>query len=90
MRKCEEGGSAFRFSRRGFLKTGLAGGAAAAALPALAGAANTTASPLSRTEIQVSELDEITIGELQNGMRSGKYTARSLVQKYLERIETID
>ncbi len=36
------------------------------------------------------ELDELTITELQNGMRSGKFTARSLVKKYLERIDEID
>lgn len=36
------------------------------------------------------ELDELTISELQNGLNSGKFTARSLVQKYLERIDDID
>jgi amidase len=36
------------------------------------------------------EFDEITIGELQEGMRSGKYTARSITEKYLARIQEID
>ena len=36
------------------------------------------------------ELDEVTIAELQAGMRSGKLTARSITRKYLERIEEID
>jgi amidase len=36
------------------------------------------------------EFDEITIGELQHGMTSGKYTARSITEKYLARIEEID
>jgi amidase len=90
MVKREEAGSAFHFNRRGFLKTGLAGGAAAAVLPALAGVEKAIASPIPRVEIQPSELDEISIAELQDGMRSGKYTARSLAQKYLERIEAID
>jgi amidase len=36
------------------------------------------------------ELDEITIQELQDAMKSGKYTARSITEKYLERIEKID
>jgi amidase len=36
------------------------------------------------------ELDELTIAELQNGMASGKYTAHSVAQKYLERIDEID
>jgi amidase len=36
------------------------------------------------------ELDELTISDLQEGMKSGKFTARSLVKKYLERIDDID
>jgi amidase len=36
------------------------------------------------------ELDEITISDLQDGMKSGKFTARSLVEKYRERIDEID
>ncbi len=36
------------------------------------------------------ELDEITIDELQEGMKSGKYTAQSLVEKYSARIDEID
>jgi len=36
------------------------------------------------------ELDEITVQELQDAMKSGKYTARSIAEKYLERIAEID
>lgn len=36
------------------------------------------------------ELDEVTIRELQDGMKSGKYTARSIAEKYLERIARLD
>jgi amidase len=36
------------------------------------------------------ELEEITIGELQDGMKSGKFTARSLAEKYLKRIAEVD
>ncbi len=36
------------------------------------------------------ELDEITVTELQDGMKSGKFTARSLVEKYTARISEID
>src|SRR5215213_3000672 len=36
------------------------------------------------------ELDEITIPELQQGLQSGKYTSRSLVEKYSERINDLD
>jgi amidase len=36
------------------------------------------------------ELDELTISDLQEGMKSGKFTARSLLKKYLDRIDDID
>jgi amidase len=76
--------------RRGFLKTGLTGAVAAATLPALAGMERAVASPPSRVNVQSFELDEITIAELQEGMMSGKFTARSITEKYLDRIEAID
>jgi amidase len=36
------------------------------------------------------ELDEITVGELQEGMASGRFTSRSITEKYLARIDAID
>jgi amidase len=36
------------------------------------------------------ELEEITIRELQDGLKSGKYTSRRLVTAYLTRIQQID
>ena len=36
------------------------------------------------------ELEEVTIDDLQRGMQSGRFTARSLVQQYLARIDAID
>jgi amidase len=36
------------------------------------------------------ELDELTIDALQQGLASGRWTSRRLVELYLERIETID
>ena len=36
------------------------------------------------------ELEEVTIIELQEGMKSGTYTARSIVEMYLDRVEEID
>jgi len=36
------------------------------------------------------ELEEITVRELQDGMKSGRFTARSLTEMYLERIEELD
>src|SRR5688572_24128668 len=36
------------------------------------------------------ELEELTIPDLQRGMQSGKYSAKSLVEKYTDRINEID
>lgn len=41
-------------------------------------------------EVPAFELDEISVGELQEGMKSGRFTAHSIAQKYLERINEID
>jgi len=41
-------------------------------------------------EVKPFELDEITIADLQAGMASGKFSARSITEKYLARIEEID
>ncbi|MBI3990408.1 MAG: amidase [candidate division NC10 bacterium] len=40
--------------------------------------------------LKAFELEEVTIAQLQEGMRIGKYTARSIVEMYLKRIEEID
>src|SRR5262249_2848761 len=42
------------------------------------------------TGIPPFELDEATLASLQDGMKSGKYSARSITQLYLQRIEAID
>ena len=39
---------------------------------------------------QTQDLEEITIGDLAERMRSGRLTARSLAEQYLARIESID
>lgn len=78
-------------SRRKFLKNSATAGAAAAVTPALAGARALPREPLTAVpDVGPFELDEITISELQDGMRSGKFTAQSLVEKYTQRIEEID
>ncbi len=81
-------------SRRSFLKSGLVTGAAAAVYPALgaarASATPTAASATTAPDVPSFELDEITLGELQEGMKSGKFTARSLVEKYSARIAEVD
>ncbi|MGB8458083.1 MAG: amidase [Candidatus Acidiferrum sp.] len=45
---------------------------------------------VAEAEVPAFEFDEITIGELQEGMKSGKYSARSIAEKYLARIAAID
>ena len=78
-------------SRRKFLQGAVQASAAVAVYPAL-GAAREISRPLTPApaEVKPFELDEITITELQDGINSGKFTARSLVEKYKSRIEEID
>jgi amidase len=78
-----------RFSRRTLLTSGMKAAAAASALPALVGQAAADPQPAAK-EIAPFELDELTISDLQDGMKSGKFTSRSLVEKYLTRIQEID
>ena len=76
-------------ARRQFLHTGVLGGLSAALLPALAAAQEVSAAE-PPTEVRPFELDEGTVTDLQRGMVSGKFSARSLTEKYLARIEEID
>src|ERR1700730_5929965 len=93
----------FAADRRGFLRATLIGGAAAispALYPALAAARcnaqGETPAPRSAQAVQPApevksfELDEATISNLRDGMKSGKFTARSLVEKDSQRIDDID
>jgi amidase len=80
-----QNGSSSASSRRQFLQTTMMGGMATALAPALAQAAQSAA-----PEVPSFELEEVTVRELQQGMSSGKLTARSLSEKYLGRIEAID
>ncbi len=84
--------SQIRGSRRSFLKTSLVGGAAASVIPlcSVLRTARETASVPATPEIRPFELDEITIAELQDGLSSGRFTARSLVEKYSARIDEVD
>ncbi len=49
-----------------------------------------TAGGQAGTSVPNFELEEITVVELQQGMETGKYTARSIAEKYLARIEAVD
>jgi amidase len=76
-------------TRRSFLSSGLKVGAASLALPAFAQSIHANAgAPAS--DVKPFELDEITLAELQEGMRSGKFTSRGLAERYLARISEID
>ncbi len=41
-------------------------------------------------EVSAFEFDEVTVAELSVGMEKGKYTARSITEKYLARIAMVD
>jgi amidase len=77
-------------SRRKFLKTGITGTIAAAAFPSLGLAEKSIKQFLPVAAISPFELDEVTIDDLSSGFKSGKYTVRSVVEKYIKRINEID
>jgi amidase len=77
-------------SRRNFLRAGLVTTVASAAYPAL-GAARVVDQQSNPDVIpREFELDELTIDDLQQAIQSGKYSSRSLTEKYLARIQDID
>src|SRR5215207_9596130 len=50
-----------------------------------------SALPVAKSEAPVAfNLEELTITDLQQGLQSGKYTSRELVEKYSDRITGID
>jgi len=90
-------------ARRRFLQTSLAGVVGSSLLPSLAGARETAtrspAKPIAPetegfetpgSETPGFELEELTIADLQKAMTSGRFSVRSLTEKYLARIEQID
>jgi amidase len=79
-------------NRRGFLKATVIGSAAATLTPLYPalGAARELDSGAAVSDVKPFELDELTITDLQDGMKSGRFTARSLVEKYSSRIDEVD
>ncbi len=73
-------------NRRRFLKTSALSCAVAAANPITV----ITNESHAKKTVSAFELEELTIAELQQGMQSGKYSARSLVEKYVGRINEVD
>src|SRR5215207_10033497 len=43
-----------------------------------------------QTDMKSFELEEVTVMELQDAMKSGKMSSREITQKYLDRITLID
>jgi amidase len=78
-------------SRRAFFRNVVSASAIATVYPAFGAAREISPHEESSSpDVKPSELDEITIAELQDGMKSGRFTARSLVEKYSARIDDID
>jgi amidase len=84
-------------ARREFLRTSLLGTAAiataaAAAKPLVARekSARNASGVVYSGDVPAFELDETTISDLQEAMKSGKLTSRSITEKYLARIDQID
>jgi amidase len=69
-------------SRRGFLSAGLAAGLASALL--------SEGGEATASEHLEFDLGEVTIAQLQEGMQSGKWTATSLTESYILRINMLD
>jgi len=82
-------------ARREFLRTSLLGATAivtaTTATPLVArGTEKTAVASAWAGDVPAFELDETTISELQDAMKSGKLTSRSITEKYLARIDQID
>ena len=73
-------------NRRRFVRTGLFSTVALATITKLSDGATEKAA----TPPAAYELDELTTSDLQAGMKSGKYTARSITRMYLDHIDEID
>lgn len=72
-----------RLNRREFLS-------ATTALGSFAVIASDPEKTAAQTAMKSFKLEEMTVTDLQEAMRSGKLTAHSIAQKYLERIESVD
>jgi amidase len=80
-------------ARRKFIQASLLAGVSAAVLSppsALGGSPDISPAFQTKGSTEAFELEEITIAELQEGMTSGRFSAHSITEKYLARIEAID
>ena len=78
-------------SRRKFLQHAAIASTVTTLYPALGAAREIAAETKSAPQdVKPFELDEITIADLQDGMNSGRFTARTLVEKYSARVAEVD
>jgi amidase len=80
-------------ARRKFIQASLLAGASVAVLspvPSSASSLNNSGPRSVNSPGGSFEFDEMTVTEMQEGMASGRFTAHSLTDKYLARIESID
>jgi amidase len=78
-------------NRRTFVRRSVVGGVGLASVSVTASAKEISeTSSANVAPPPAFELDELTIGELQSGMASGKYSAQSLARQYLDRIDELD
>jgi amidase len=80
-------------ARRQFIQASLLGGVAAVTLtvrPSRGAFLNISPAREAKSSATSFELDEMTVTELQDGMSSGRFTAHSITEKYIARIEAID
>src|SRR4051812_1845237 len=81
--------------RRDFIRLGLAGsavtitGCSATNPTSSTNQPQVTAAP-NPAPVPRFELDEVSVRDLQEGMKSGKYTARSITELYLQRIDALN
>jgi amidase len=83
-------GAGMTTDRRRFLRTGLLWNAAAMTASVCPVADAGSAGGSMAHGVDAFEFDEITIAKLQEGMTAGRFSAHSLVRKYLARIKAID
>src|SRR3982750_4398369 len=88
MKREKKNSAANPVNRRKFLQDCLLGGVVAGVSPFLIKARSANASTASSAAL--AEMEEVTIAELQNAMKSGKLSARSIAEKYLARIAKMD
>jgi amidase len=77
-------------TRRGLLKAGVLAGAGALGAAGPLRSLTAAEAPAPSTAPAAFELDELTFADLQAGLASGRWTARSLAEAYLRRIEDLD